>query len=159
VIVASRNALLVAVLSYEYIRPSSRVLERIHHGKWCQVPFTRGFNSSSNAPRLNQRMKFSPPSLFTRILTFPHRASIYTHTPKTRAAVQHITTSEQSHKMSTQSQLPPTFSSNYDPETGAKELAPLLHSNGGKWTLIESGKGVERSFKFKSFKKTWVSTC
>jgi hypothetical protein len=50
----------------------------------------------------------------------------------------------------------PTFSSNYDPEQGAKDLDSLLKSNGGKWTLIESGKGVERSFKFKTFKKTWV---
>jgi len=36
-----------------------------------------------------------------------------------------------------------------------KDLAPLLGVNGGKWSLIESGKGVERSFKFKTFKKTW----
>lgn len=50
----------------------------------------------------------------------------------------------------------PTFSSNYDPEQGAKDLDPLLKSNGGKWGLIESGKGVERSFRFKTFKKTWV---
>jgi len=50
----------------------------------------------------------------------------------------------------------PTFSSNYDPEQGMKDLNPLLKSNGGKWGLIESGKGVERSFKFKTFKKTWV---
>jgi hypothetical protein len=50
----------------------------------------------------------------------------------------------------------PTFSSNYDPEQGMKDLNPLLKSNGGKWGLIESGNGVERSFKFKTFKKTWV---
>jgi 4a-hydroxytetrahydrobiopterin dehydratase len=58
--------------------------------------------------------------------------------------------------MSTQSQPQPTFSTNYSPEQGSKDLAPLLKSNGGKWTLIESGKGVERTFKFKTFKKTWV---
>jgi hypothetical protein len=61
-----------------------------------------------------------------------------------------------SRKMSTQSQPQPTFSTNYSPEQGSKDLAPLLKSNGGKWTLIESGKGVERTFKFKTFKKTWV---
>jgi hypothetical protein len=57
-------------------------------------------------------------------------------------------------RMSTQPT--PTFSSNYTPEQGTKDLFPLLKSNGGKWLLIESGKGVERSFKFKTFKKTWV---
>jgi 4a-hydroxytetrahydrobiopterin dehydratase len=50
----------------------------------------------------------------------------------------------------------PTFSSNYDPAKGIKDLEPLLKGNGGTWVLIESGKGVERSFKFKTFKKTWV---
>merc|ERR1712098_842095 len=59
-------------------------------------------------------------------------------------------------KMSSASTTPqPTFSSNYDPAQGNQDLAPLLKSNGGKWTLIESGKGVERGFKFKTFKKTW----
>jgi 4a-hydroxytetrahydrobiopterin dehydratase len=50
----------------------------------------------------------------------------------------------------------PAFSSNYDPEKGITDLEPLLKSNGGKWLLLEGGKGVERSFKFKTFKKTWV---
>ena len=62
--------------------------------------------------------------------------------------------SHQIRKMATN----PTFSSNYDPQKGAQELSPLLRTNGGKWDLIESGKGVERSFKFKTFKKTWVSS-
>lgn len=49
----------------------------------------------------------------------------------------------------------PSFSSNYNPDQGSKDIQPLLRSNGGKWTLIESGKGLERNFKFKTFKKTW----
>lgn len=49
-----------------------------------------------------------------------------------------------------------TFSSNYDPEKGTEDLRTLLRANGGKWSLNENGKGVERSFKFKTFKKTWV---
>jgi hypothetical protein len=57
-------------------------------------------------------------------------------------------------KMSTT--LQPVFSTNYDSEKGTKDLETLLRANGGKWNLIESGKGVERSFKFKTFKKTWV---
>lgn len=53
----------------------------------------------------------------------------------------------------------PTFSSNYSPEEGLKDLAPLLKGSGqgGKWSLIPSGKGIERRFQFKGFKKTWVS--
>jgi len=45
----------------------------------------------------------------------------------------------------------PTFSSTYDPVQATKDLAPLLE----KWAVIPSGKGIERSFKFKTFKKTW----
>jgi hypothetical protein len=58
----------------------------------------------------------------------------------------------QARKMSTT----PAFSSHYDPEKAVKDIAPLLKENGGKWVLTQSGKGVERSFKFKTFKKTWV---
>jgi len=58
-------------------------------------------------------------------------------------------------KMST-SQAQPNFSSNYDPEQGTKDLETILKGKGGKWELMGSGKGVERSFKFKTFKKTWV---
>ncbi|KAG4431920.1 hypothetical protein IFR05_012590 [Cadophora sp. M221] len=49
----------------------------------------------------------------------------------------------------------PTFSSTYPAAQGIADLTPLLKGNGGKWTLIESGKGVERGFRFKGFKKTW----
>lgn len=47
-----------------------------------------------------------------------------------------------------------------------KELDALLlggygaggsESSGGRWRLTESGKGIERNFRFKGFKKTWVS--
>ncbi|KAH8601964.1 putative pterin-4-alpha-carbinolamine dehydratase [Bisporella sp. PMI_857] len=58
-------------------------------------------------------------------------------------------------RMSTLPTAEPVFSSNYDPAQAGKDLLPLLLANGGKWALIESGKGVERSFKFKTFKKTW----
>ena len=32
----------------------------------------------------------------------------------------------------------------------------LLTDGGGKWTLSQSGKGLERQLQFKTFKKTWV---
>jgi hypothetical protein len=42
-------------------------------------------------------------------------------------------------------------------KTVTEELKPLLRSNGGRWKVSSSQKGIERSFQFKTFKKTWVS--
>lgn len=51
---------------------------------------------------------------------------------------------------------PPKFAAGSE-ETGlAPKLRPLLASEGGRWALISSGEGIERSFKFKTFAKTWV---
>lgn len=54
----------------------------------------------------------------------------------------------------------PVFSSNTDAAQATEDLKSLLISEdgdlNGKWRLIETGMGVERSFKFKTFKKTWV---
>jgi len=62
----------------------------------------------------------------------------------------------QTRKMSTAPSAPtPVFSSTYSPTQGTADVQPLLRSSGGKWRLIDSGKGLERSFKFKTFKKTW----
>lgn len=36
-------------------------------------------------------------------------------------------------------------------------LGPLLASNGGRWTLANGGEALERTFRFKTFAKTWVS--
>lgn len=71
------------------------------------------------------------------------------------AARQNRTMASTSTSTSTQPQ--PVFSSTYDPAQAAAELAPLLRGSGGRWTVIESGKGVERGFRFRTFKKTWVS--
>ncbi|KAL2065697.1 hypothetical protein VTL71DRAFT_3367 [Oculimacula yallundae] len=49
----------------------------------------------------------------------------------------------------------PVFASNYPSDQGTSDLSSLLKANGGTWTLIKSGKGLERGFKFKTFKKTW----
>ncbi|KAF4625853.1 hypothetical protein G7Y89_g12315 [Cudoniella acicularis] len=57
--------------------------------------------------------------------------------------------------MSLQPQLiQPQFSSNYSPAKGSEDLSPLLKPT-GKWALTSSGKGIERNFKFKGFKKCW----
>lgn len=50
----------------------------------------------------------------------------------------------------------PSFSANADIAALKQELDPLLNLNGGKWALTTSGNGLERSFRFKTFKKTWV---
>ncbi|KAI0470268.1 transcriptional coactivator/pterin dehydratase [Xylaria cf. heliscus] len=49
------------------------------------------------------------------------------------------------------------FSAGADETTLTAALQGLLDSagQGGRWTLIPSGQGLERSFKFKNFAKTW----
>jgi 4a-hydroxytetrahydrobiopterin dehydratase len=51
------------------------------------------------------------------------------------------------------------FSAGADTTSLTEALQKLLKSaeNGGRWALIPSGQGLERSFKFKNFTKTWVS--
>jgi hypothetical protein len=49
------------------------------------------------------------------------------------------------------------YSEGEDIEHISKELARLIHRTERNWALSENGKGLERSFKFKSFKTTWVS--
>ncbi|KAI0596462.1 transcriptional coactivator/pterin dehydratase [Biscogniauxia sp. FL1348] len=50
-----------------------------------------------------------------------------------------------------------TFSPGVDETALSKALEPLLVTarQGGRWALIPSGEGLERSFKFKTFAKTW----
>ncbi|KAI1381745.1 hypothetical protein F4677DRAFT_439560 [Hypoxylon crocopeplum] len=52
----------------------------------------------------------------------------------------------------------PQFSAGVDVPSLTRDLDILLASagNGGRWELIPSGEGLERSFKFKTFAKTWV---
>jgi hypothetical protein len=97
---------------------------------------------------MKQRI-YSP---LTRTLLFPRpsiRRSIinpskYQHSPTP------------THTMSSTSPTP-NLSPGYDPEEASQDLAVLLKSSGGRWTLTADGKGIERTFKFKTFKKTWVS--
>jgi 4a-hydroxytetrahydrobiopterin dehydratase len=61
----------------------------------------------------------------------------------------------QTHNMTTQPLPLPQFSAGSDPEILSQSLEPLLLPNDGRWTLTSAGTGLERSFKFKTFKKTW----
>ncbi|RYP35614.1 hypothetical protein DL767_003726 [Monosporascus sp. MG133] len=51
----------------------------------------------------------------------------------------------------------PKFSAGSDEQALSRTLEPLLESagRGGRWTLTPNGEGLERSFKFKTFAKTW----
>ncbi|KAI0852712.1 transcriptional coactivator/pterin dehydratase [Daldinia vernicosa] len=55
------------------------------------------------------------------------------------------------------SQAAPQFSAGVDEPALTRTLETLLASagHGGRWVLIASGEGLERSFKFKTFAKTW----
>lgn len=69
--------------------------------------------------------------------------------------------------MSTTAQTRPKFSAGSDESILSRKLQLLLppagndsqenNGLGGRWALIPSGEGLERSFKFKTFAKTWVS--
>lgn len=51
------------------------------------------------------------------------------------------------------------FSAGTDEQSASPALQTLLSSSsGGRWTLTNEGEALERSFKFKTFAKTWVST-
>jgi len=52
----------------------------------------------------------------------------------------------------------PSFSKDVvDAGSLSQRLDPLLASNGGRWALTNGGEALERTFKFKTFAKTWVS--
>lgn len=97
-------------------------------------------NPSSSPSPSSTTMKLFSPSLIT-ITTNPIRTLTLTTTTR---------------KLSMSTLLTPDFSSTYSPAKAQKDLSPLLKSNGGKWTLIESGKGIERGFRFRGFKRCWV---
>ncbi|KAI1143013.1 transcriptional coactivator/pterin dehydratase [Hypoxylon sp. FL0543] len=52
----------------------------------------------------------------------------------------------------------PHFSAGVDEPALSRALEPLLASagRGGRWVLVPGGEGLERSFRFKTFAKTWV---
>ncbi|KAH0541485.1 hypothetical protein FGG08_004025 [Glutinoglossum americanum] len=49
----------------------------------------------------------------------------------------------------------PVYSEEEDIERISGEVASLIHKTDRGWAISENGKGLERSFKFKSFKTTW----
>ncbi|KAJ2970695.1 hypothetical protein NQ176_g8062 [Zarea fungicola] len=52
--------------------------------------------------------------------------------------------------------MPPSFSAGTDKDAATESLRSLITpAAGGKWTLTANGSGLERSFKFATFNKTW----
>lgn len=49
-----------------------------------------------------------------------------------------------------------SFSPGSEGPVAEAALAKLLPTGGGRWALTVDGQGIERSFKFKTFTKTWV---
>jgi hypothetical protein len=55
--------------------------------------------------------------------------------------------------------LQPRFSKDTDDTTASSAVEALVSSGegtGGRWTLTKEGEALERTFKFKTFAKTWV---
>lgn len=56
--------------------------------------------------------------------------------------------------------LQPRFSKGTDDAAASSAVEALLVSSGegagGRWTLTKEGEALERTFKFKTFAKTWV---
>lgn len=50
----------------------------------------------------------------------------------------------------------PRFSQGTDETSANSALGGLLSTSGGRWTLAKEGEALERTFKFKTFAKTWV---
>lgn len=50
----------------------------------------------------------------------------------------------------------PRFSPGTDESSASPALDALLSPSGGRWTLAKEGEALERSFRFKTFAKTWV---
>lgn len=58
------------------------------------------------------------------------------------------------------SQLQPRFAKGADADSLNGTVTSLIKSpsSSGRWALTKDGEALERSFKFKTFGKTWVST-
>ncbi|KAK1778620.1 pterin 4 alpha carbinolamine dehydratase-domain-containing protein [Copromyces sp. CBS 386.78] len=69
----------------------------------------------------------------------------------------HWSLHQQSRNMSSSSssEIKAQFSEGSDPTVLGPSLEKLLAAGGGKWTLTQEGVAIERTFKFKTFAKTW----
>ncbi len=91
----------------------------------------------------------------TTNLVAPITSSTHPHPP--RPLTRPLTTAATTGTATMSSNPQPRFPAGSDPSALTASLAPLLTTNGGRWTLTADGEGLERNFQFKTFAKTWVS--
>lgn len=60
-----------------------------------------------------------------------------------------------SHTTATTTPQQPIFSKGTNEAAATSALGSLLSSSGGRWSLVKEGEALERTFKFKTFAKTW----
>lgn len=108
-------------------------------------------NHSTLSMLLSQRTTALLPQSIMQIKPFQHclRYAAQTRVPLvSQARYLTVTSRARQHES-------PVFSAGSD----ASELTTMLDelvSPNGQWTLSEGGRGVERHYKFKTFKATWV---
>ncbi|CCC06929.1 hypothetical protein SMACR_00953 [Sordaria macrospora] len=87
-------------------------------------------------------------------------ASHYHRQPTQHQKYQHWSLKQQQYRnmsSSPPSEIKPQFSEGSDPVVLGPALDKLLSTGGagGRWTLTQEGVAIERTFKFKTFAKTW----
>ena len=102
----------------------------------------------------------APPVLF-RISPILSHYTIPRSAAKYRPLQAVLTRTMTSSPPKQQPPMPPRFSDGSDVAAAGKALSALLVSSdgrggGGRWNLTADGEGVERTFRFKTFAKTWV---
>lgn len=121
------------------------------------INFTR--RPSALSPLRLSRQSQQPQNIlrpFTsdRIL-HPNRTRSFSTSPTTTTSHQQPRPeSPQSSSMLTRVDLS-IADSTPDQEALVQETSQLVE-NGGRWRLCREGRGIERGFKFKTFKTTWV---
>ncbi|KAI0013128.1 transcriptional coactivator/pterin dehydratase [Xylariaceae sp. FL0662B] len=115
------------------------------HGRFLLRRTSAAVTASTALGRINSRVPRCVPATITNAylcgLTHHHTGS------------RTLVSSARTMASSTTSQA--RFSAGADEAALSQALKPLLRQQGGRWTLIPGGEGLERSFKFKTFAKTW----
>lgn len=109
---------------------------------------TQPGTTRQNSPPMN----LINPITCTSSVHLTNMSRLFSRNILSRTATSSIHTSPRPYSTTMQ----PKFSPGTDETLATSALTPLLTSSGGRWTLSTEGQAVERSFKFKTFAKTWV---
>ena len=104
-------------------------------------------------PLLRTHRQFTSPSHSSTLqlpqaLSLRHNHTQHTHTPPI------FSSNVRDHSKALTSLSPLLKSPDLD-QSSAPSAATTAVAEGGKWTLIPSRMGVERTYKFKTFKQAW----